>query len=623
MKIKSIKIVGMHNADNKTYEFDDVSYLHGPNGSGKSTVLQAIQLALLGYVPISGKQKDATFRHANSNIMNVELTIQKDDGTETKITRTWMKSKNEIKPAFDYAIEPSDLLGNAELPLFNYDEFMSLTANKMKDWFIDFLPSSVTEINWDEVLQTEEYTLHKNELDETFIQDNVSDIKGFHLSGADEIRKANEHFKSALSFKKKELERLQSTVQTMIFYDDVDTSLSVDDIDSKISELSTKKSELNYLKGKIEKNDSIKLRLAEYADLTSDSAENDTKYIELKDKLEKLSEKSNESADEINKLDQSKSELLSNRSEILNKISEYKFDIKQLTGLADVCPFTSKSCQTLSELHSEYDEKRKSIEVSLAEAESNLKAIDTKLSDIDNKKKRIADTVRSISDDAYLIKNSMNKITDSYERKSFLESQVEDIEYVTDVSVEELDVKLKELQDTKMKMFANEKYNSMIDSLTASKYKLEFEIEVYKSWITLTGVNGLQSNDDFSKPFESLADNMNDVISTLFNENVSCMFKIEAKANSFSFGLNRNGSYIPYTQLSSGEKCVYTLALLISLVRLSSSKLKLVMIDDFIDHLDDTHVSNLFDSLNKIEDVQFILAGVKSCDKSFVIEVGE
>ena len=59
MQIKSVEIKGMRNVVHKTYEFDDVTYLVGPNGAGKSTVLNAIQLALLGYIPGTEKRNSS------------------------------------------------------------------------------------------------------------------------------------------------------------------------------------------------------------------------------------------------------------------------------------------------------------------------------------------------------------------------------------------------------------------------------------------------------------------------------------------------------------------------------------------------------------------------------------
>ena len=71
-------------------------------------------------------------------------------------------------------------------------------------------------------------------------------------------------------------------------------------------------------------------------------------------------------------------------------------------------------------------------------------------------------------------------------------------------------------------------------------------------------------------------------------------FNVSTKANSFSFGLIRNDVYIPYDLLSSGEKCLYSLALMICIVNNSKSPLKLMLCDDMFDHLDAEAIENKF-----------------------------
>ena len=154
-----------------------------------------------------------------------------------------------------------------------------------------------------------------------------------------------------------------------------------------------------------------------------------------------------------------------------------------------------------------------------------------------------------------------------------------------------------------------------------AKYKLEQEIIALKQWDALTGVNGLQSSAGTTNPFVELGSQMDKYIQAVFGEAVTAKFNIESKANSFSFGIERNGSYIPFNLLSSGEKCMYTLALMISLVAVSKSPLKIVMVDDLLDHLDDVNVTKLFESLQTVEDIQMIFAGVKVVNGEYVVEV--
>ena len=56
---------------------------------------------------------------------------------------------------------------------------------------------------------------------------------------------------------------------------------------------------------------------------------------------------------------------------------------------------------------------------------------------------------------------------------------------------------------------------------------------------------------------------------------------------------------------------------MIYIVKQSSSKLKLVMIDDMLDHLDDTNIISMFEKFANT-DIQIINAGVKSLSNDIV-----
>ena len=147
MKIKSIHIIGMHKVTDKTYNLNDLTYLFGKNGAGKSTVLQAIQLALLGYIPGTDKNKTAIFRHANGLNMSVELTF--DD--ETTIQRSWVNTGKAIEATVTTkpdSLDIESIVKDLELPIFNFNEFVGMSANKLKDWFIDFLPEASSKVDW-------------------------------------------------------------------------------------------------------------------------------------------------------------------------------------------------------------------------------------------------------------------------------------------------------------------------------------------------------------------------------------------------------------------------------------------------------------------------------------------
>ena len=116
MKLQSITIEGMHNVTRKTYQLKDLTYFYGKNGAGKTTILNAIQLALLGYIPGTSKTNESIFRHSNNHTMAVTLVL--DDST--KIRRIWTKSGNKISSSVEVIpeVDLKSIIDNDLLEIF-------------------------------------------------------------------------------------------------------------------------------------------------------------------------------------------------------------------------------------------------------------------------------------------------------------------------------------------------------------------------------------------------------------------------------------------------------------------------------------------------------------------------
>ena len=625
MKLKSIKIEGMHNVVNKTYDLSDLTYLYGQNGVGKSTVMQAIQLALLGYIPGTAKTKAELFRHANSHTMAVTLDID-DGGSCVIIRRVWTGTASSINAIVDIRPEGYDIssiIGNLELPIFNFGEFLDMTANKLKDWFINFLPSANTTIDWYSVLRENVSDAGLTTIDDEFINGCVSDIKSYRLTGVDEIRKANDYFKEMLSFRKKEADRVQSTIQSLVCYDDVDTTTDETEIRSEILKCQNRQNELQKMQHNHELYMSKVSQLSAFSDCTAKSPEEDENYIAAEKEIKRNTDSSNALQTQIDKTLSKCDSIVAEQTKLLEEIYSITSDTNMMEKVISgngICPITSTECSSIKELISEYKKK----------IEENNKKVD----EIDAKRSKLQDDLMSAKQNvqklqynqstftskigsARLIKDNIVRMYGSYAK---LKDQIGD-EPVVEEDDTDYPAIISELQNTLVKIEANKRYSSLIDTLTAEKFKTDAEIICLNSWIKLTGVNGLQNDDSATKPFIDLAGNMDKYIQAVFGGSVRSKFNLEAKANSFSFGIERKGAYIPFNLLSSGEKCMYTLALMISLVDASNSQLKLVMVDDLLDHLDNINVDKLFKSLQTVSGIQMVFAGVKDVNGDFVIEV--
>lgn len=623
MKIKSVTIKGFHNVSEKTYEFSDMTYLIGANGAGKSTIMQAIQLALLGYIPGTAKTKPEIFQHANSNSMSVELILT-DTDSEICINRMWIKSGATITNFIETIPENYDIekiISELEFPIFNFNEFINMTANKLKDWFISFLPSMEVKTDWSFVLKQKLLEKELPDIDENLIADSVAEIAEFNLSGIDEIRKANEHFKTILSVKKKELERVQGTIQSLIFYDDMEVS----DIEEVQKELDTQRNILQKIYDRdsiLSRNASIKSKLANIPGVTSDSYETDPEYIKMTTAIESLSEQQQDCEKQFVKEDEEKREYIRKITDITNAthLLQVKAESRsEVIASGETCPITKQKCESIQVLLDDYRREIQSYEDEIQLYKDDIEELRKSLDEHTERCEKLLEDREEIRKKITQLQMDAETIKHNYTTVSMLKSQLAE---VPDVSVDyDISERIRSLENTIVKIKANQKYNETIDILTVEKYKIENHIASYKYWIDLTGVNGLQNATGESNPFIGLEDSMNTYLHTVFGESVSAKFNLVAKANSFSFGITRKSAYIPFNLLSSGEKCLYTLALMLSIIHVAKSPLKVIMVDDLFDHLDNINADKLFTSLQQVKDIQMVFAGVKEVNCNYKVEV--
>ena len=611
MKLKSVEITGMHKVIAKKYEFDDISYMIGPNGSGKSTVLEAIQLALLGYIPGYAKTNEGIMKHANGKVMSVEVILVSDDGSEISVFRSWTRSGNSVKAAVSvtpsgYDIE--NLLSEVELPIYNFEDFKNMTANKLKEWFISFLPNASGKIEWRDKLV--EAIGERKILDDAYLEEVLNHIEELSESfeGVQLVQKVNEYLKEEQAFVKGEINRLQGTVSSLIHYDDCE-DVDLEELYNRQKELQLTRDLLITWKSSNERQQNIQNQIAAI-NLPAEVVTSDTSYIALTkaiiDKQEELKE-----------LNQQLQDIYAECKTSQDDVARLSAEIRVATAItSDECPYTHCKCDSISAIIEDQKEKVAKLRESYDDASKILQVATEKYN---NLQKSINTANNEIRD----MQRKQSEIELQYSKMDMLKSQIADIgECPTTSTVQEINAEIADIEDKRIKAAANKKYAELVDTVTAEKFALENRQELLKIWVKLTDANGLQT-EIMNKPFEDLAEDMNKYIFKIFgNGEMAANFNLEAKANSFSFGIVRDKRYIEFDCLSSGEKCLYTLALMMCITERSKSALNLILIDDLLDHLDEDNAEKLFKSLSDIHNMQFILAGVKECNiKEICIQI--
>ena len=598
MRIKSIYIDGLHNAVAKTYEFGDIVYLFGNNGVGKSTVLQAIQFALLGYIPGTAKNsKEALLRHSPKGEIEVTISLTDTENDSDIIVNRRVTAKTTEVNTIPGNVYISDIIQDIELPIFNFNEFVGQTANKLKEYFIkNILPTTNGNLDWNQIL-TESILDCNFEDRDSIIEYGLSIIKDIDGEALDQVIEANTKFKAEQSFNKSELQRLQNTIDSLIYYDDYTGPTNIAEINSNLLSLNA-----------------IRDQIIKYESAASATQATKDEFARLEADINALGGKEG-----YDKLISMLAQLKQRNTELSNQITDRNNKLAEITALnkaADsvinskgICPYTKSECKSIL---SEIDRMRNEAvqrTADIIEERSQIENLNAELNTIQTSIRQCESKIQDYQTTWNRLVTIQKTMTDLPQRPN------------TDKTIYDLDAEIESLTQSKSKLEANIRYNETIENITKLKFKTELEGKALANWVKKTDTNGLQTTL-MVKPFDELAKSMTNYIISMYGRNdIKAHFNISTKANSFSFGLIRDNIYIPYDLLSSGEKCVYSLSLMLCIVNSIKSPLKVMLCDDMFDHLDNQAIENTFEALKQynvsnLNKIQFIFAGVKDCENA-------
>ena len=132
-----------------TQELTGMDIFVGRNGMGKSTRLDAVPLTILGYLPQAGKSLETVFRDANSDEMTIGLNTEdfrtvrkfrrKDNGLTQEITI------NELPVAKEIGAEAIRKTFGDDIFVFDLNDFLNLSDDKRKDFLFNLSLGGNTE----------------------------------------------------------------------------------------------------------------------------------------------------------------------------------------------------------------------------------------------------------------------------------------------------------------------------------------------------------------------------------------------------------------------------------------------------------------------------------------------
>ncbi len=617
MKLNKLTIENLHKIDFKVIEFSkDITYINGLNGAGKSTILNAVQLGILGYIPGCANTNQGVWEHHNNlNIINpyMRVTLEFDNGEI--IERGWNKSGNSVKETIitkPEDLDISEFTKGIKLPVFDFNQFIGQSANAQKSWWIDFVSSMGAQtFNW-------ENELNLSEFEKPFVKD-VTEIVEQFPETVNGLKDANAFIKSHISAAK-ELIKQEQAILTELQSADISefTFADKEEINKQLDEINEKIILTNNTLNTIRTLENVKNKYSELCNDTDIFTKEE--FVENKKYQETLKTKIANTKDTIDAVAKVKNDDL---IELGIKKDEFA---KVESGLIGECPVFGGICEKIETAKEQTEPVKEKLKNTIAEIEKRIADNENMLSVLNSSYENLNSKYTSIQ--TKLDKSAVYKDKKT-EFENIIKSAERDInkeEFTTEEScisaIDSYKAKAKELNgelESAIKAKANKEHiNRSVEMIAEYNTRLD----ILKRLEKLTGPSGLQSRITESM-FISAENDINKILSNVTAARFK--FKVGNKSGDFRMGfMNTDNTFIPYDCLSSGEKAITAISMILSIADKSENELKITMIDDILDHIDNTVFANIYSLFTSRPDIQIICAGVKDIadnDKMTVIRM--
>lgn len=482
---------------NVTQDLTGKDIIVGSNGVGKTTRIQALGIAMTGYVPGQGKKADETFKLSSSDSMVVGLntddfsfrrefkkkvTNKKDGSTQETISQNLnvSPSKSENKITEKEARILSEL---GCLPvMLDFNEFLSLSDSKRREFIYNLAGFKSEEWTRDKVREylenkllspeleennSEQFELMKSIIEEALVEYPVN----YDITAG--LQSMIDWTKAKLSFWNDEKKKSQAAVQKL---GELKRQLSETDRNLKANkeELEKLQNELVKVEKQIsedtQKKKNIDLRLAKIEELknniTSEELkecaikidETEKKIADLKSQLKEVdnSKKIKDIEEEIIKLQNETDPILKDRDEVhTNQIEiKTKIDVNQKTlervkSVTATCVLDKKiACNKDFSKFIEFTENQiKALNTQNAVLTETFKELDTKLNALNEKYSNLNTNKEALRKEEVEASRKNNLITADINKFENLLNQAKNFDNLRAERVARLKEELSKLQN--------------------------------------------------------------------------------------------------------------------------------------------------------------------------------
>ncbi|MCR3758473.1 hypothetical protein KYB31_05615 [Clostridium felsineum] len=513
MKIKEITMNGFKNNDT-VQELTGFDLFTGSNGKGKSSRLQAIALAMMGYIPQYGKNLADIYKLASSKEIDVGLKLDNNFSFNRSILRkTSTKRKTgekEIKYGEELILTPSlgekkiadkearvkSELGNFPMML-DFQDFLNMSDNEKRKFIYSLTGVNANTWNKDSIqkylekkLLTLELQVKKPEQYEG-MKTIINEVMNDYVDGID-VQIAIENLvyraKEKLSYYKENALKTEGTVQklaelknsTDIEGDFKEVQDELKSLQDKLMQteklMSTSTERKKVIDNRLNKINILKIEIANLQRFkpSNDLHSLNNKIKELNSKLQKenvnYDDKIKEVVNEIQKLQSELPEKQNEAQEIIRKgtekktvIETYEKSLKDIASHGGKCLVDSriKCDKNFSEFKSYAENLVKNTQIEKSKllakyrkAKSEIAKIQKKIMALEKSKQDIIAQERNINNKNTSINNEILKVT----------SQINSIKTDIKLNSEKLKLKQEELSNLQNEM-ANTEPAVPIDAL--------------------------------------------------------------------------------------------------------------------------------------------------------------